>query len=68
MQVVYASSIKSIRGKKLTLKSWLRSLKGVKAFGLFAVDDIHPFFYSIGYGRVFLKALRFLKKNLTLAG
>lgn len=58
-----ASSLKAMRGKELTLKSWLGSLKGTKAFGLFAADDIRPFLYSMGYGRVFLKALKFLKKK-----
>ena len=54
------SALKMIVRHELTVREWLKSLKGVRSFGLFAADDPVPFLRSIGYGGALLRAPRLL--------
>lgn len=49
---------------ELSLKEWRNSLRRTRVFGLFALDDIRPFFYSIHYGLSIIKVPKFLFRHL----
>jgi predicted ATP-grasp superfamily ATP-dependent carboligase len=49
------SSLKKIMRKEMTVWQWIGSLVGAQIEGLFSLDDMHPFLYSLGYGAIFLK-------------
>jgi len=49
---------------ELSLKEWRNSLRRTRVFGLFALDDIKPFFHSIHYGLSIVKLPKFLIKQL----
>lgn len=53
-------AIKMILRHEMTLRQWFASIKGALKQGLFALDDIHPFLHSIGYGAMLLKIPKLL--------
>ncbi|MFC1657466.1 hypothetical protein ACFL2P_02725 [Candidatus Moduliflexota bacterium] len=49
------TAFRMISKGELTLGAWLGSLRGVRAFGLFAWDDVQPFLYDLHYGGSLLR-------------
>ena len=60
----FDSFLKYRKLKKLTLKQWIKSLKGKKIYSDFAWDDIKPFFYEWGFGLKIFRIPIFLYKRL----
>ena len=53
-----------LRGE-LSIGEWLSSWKGVKAFAVFAWDDLMPALYSVNYGFKLLRIPQYLFKHLS---
>ena len=65
MRMDYASFKQYKEEGVLTYANWISSLRGKKIFEIYASDDLHPFFYSIGYGlKLFSKISKKVRKAL----
>jgi len=60
----FDSFLKYRKLKKLTLKQWIKSLKGKKIYSDFAWDDILPGFYEVGFGLKLYRLPKYLMKRL----
>lgn len=60
----FDSFLKYRKLKILTLKKWLKTLKGKKIYSDFAQDDIKPFLYECGFGLKIFRIPFFLCKRL----
>jgi predicted ATP-grasp superfamily ATP-dependent carboligase len=54
-----AAIIMLIRGE-ISILFWIRSLKRIRSYGLFALDDLKPFLHAIKYGAIIFGLPRFL--------
>lgn len=48
---------------ELSLREWIFTLKGMRSFSIFAMDDLAPFFHAIEYGSKLLRIPRYLLRN-----
>lgn len=61
----FLSSFEMLLKHEMSLYEWIKSLRGVKALGLFAIDDLKPFLYSIKYGTAIFKFPKYIIKLLS---